>query len=176
MKTLEQIKECKRLVIDKVGVDGGVGHIHIGMWDGSVIWSNGGGWNHVSVHPFKSRITPSWDDMCRVKEIFWKDDEAVIQIHPPKEDYVDNLSNCLHLWRCTYKEMVLPPSVLVGVRKGQDINQFMKELVEAYAIAGTHLCNDCEKDYETCDAHQGDYKMDEKTGNVVICKKHTART
>jgi hypothetical protein len=173
MKTIEQIKANPRIAIGARGEDGFSGIISMPTWKGTFICSVGAGWEHVSVSPSKHRIVPSWDDMCRTKEIFWKDDEAVIQIHPPKEDYVDNLSNCLHLWRCTYKEMVLPPSVLVGVRKGQDMNQFMKELVEAYAIAGTHLCNDCQKDYETCDAHQGDYKMDEKTGNVVICRKHT---
>ena len=54
-----------------------------------------------------------------IKDIFFKDDEAVIEIHPPNNKYVNNMPNCLHLWRCTYKEMVLPPSCLVGVREGQ---------------------------------------------------------
>lgn len=71
MKSLEEIKECKRLIIDQLGIDGGKGHIHIGQWDGSVIWSTGGGWDHVSVRPYKRRVMPSWDDMCVLKSAFF---------------------------------------------------------------------------------------------------------
>ena len=74
--------------------------------------------------------------MCQIKEMIWKDDEAVIQIHPPKEQYVNNVPNCLHLWRCTYKDMVLPPSVLVGVREGMTQADFNREIREAYEMAG----------------------------------------
>ena len=136
MKFLDEIKESKRVVIDAVGNDGGRGIISISGWTGSVIWSNGAGWEHVSVSPRPKRITPSWDDMCKVKDIFFRDNEAVIQIHPPKADYVNNMPNCLHLWRCTYKDMVLPPSILVGVRQGQTMAEINKELKEAYEMAG----------------------------------------
>lgn len=74
--------------------------------------------------------------MTKIKDWFWNDDEAVIQIHPQKDQYVNNVNNCLHLWRCTYKEMVLPPSCLVGIRKGQTQAELMKEIKEAYEIAG----------------------------------------
>ena len=73
--------------------------------------------------------------MCLIKDIFFKEDEAVVQIHPPKAEYVNNVENCLHLWRCTYKEMVLPPSVLVGIRKGQTYEELEAEIEEAYRIA-----------------------------------------
>jgi hypothetical protein len=106
------------------------------LWQGSVIGSTGAGWEHISVVPFNKRITPSWDDMTKIKDWFWNDDEAVIQIHPPKDQYVNNVNNCLHLWRCTYKEMVLPQSCLVGIRKGQTQAELMKEIKEAYEIAG----------------------------------------
>lgn len=79
---------------------------------------------------------PTWDDMCMIKDIFFEDDESVIQIHPAKDQYVNNVSNCLHLWRCTYKEMVLPPSCLVGIRKGQSKESLLSEIKEAYAMAG----------------------------------------
>lgn len=116
--------------------DGGSGMIHVGIWDGTVVWSYGAGWEHVSVAPSAKRITPSWDDMCKIKDIFWPEDEAVIQIHPPKENYVNNLSNCLHLWRCTYKDMILPPSILVGVRSGMTLEQIDNEIAAAYELAG----------------------------------------
>ena len=136
MKNTDEIISNPRLIVGIIGNDGGNGLVSMPLWKGSVIWSNGAGWEHVSVSPESKRITPSWDDMCRIKDMFFYEDEAVIQIHPPKAEYVNNMPNCLHLWRCTYKDMVLPPSVLVGVRKGQTQAEFIEELEEAYKIAG----------------------------------------
>ncbi len=136
MKTLDEIKETKRVIICQLSMDGGSGIISLPRWKGTVIWSYGAGWEHVSVSPESKRVIPSWDDMCKVKELFFYDDEAVIQIHPPKEEYVNNMPNCLHLWRCYYKEMVLPPSCLVGIRKGQTRQELINEVKEAYRIAG----------------------------------------
>jgi len=45
------------------------------------------------------------------------------------------MPNCLHLWRCTYKDMVLPPSILVGIKKGQTQKEIAEEIVKAYEIA-----------------------------------------
>lgn len=135
MKPLSEIKANQRLIIDAAGPEGFCGTISLPLWRGSIICSTGAGWEHASVAPFEHRITPSWDDMCRIKDMIWREDEAVIQIHPAKADYVNMMRNCLHLWRCTYKEMVLPPSVLVGVRKGQTPNEVMEEVAEAYRIA-----------------------------------------
>lgn len=136
MKSIVEIEANSRISIEQKGMDGFCGVISMPGWMGSVICSNGAGWEHVSVSPFKARVIPTWDDMCKIKEMFWADDEAVIQIHPPKDQYVNNKSNCLHLWRCTYKEMVLPPSVLAGIRKGQSEIEVLKEIKEAYAMAG----------------------------------------
>ena len=135
MKTIEQIAENFRISIDRRSDDGFNGVISFPSWQGSFVCSTGAGWEHVSVAPFHRRIVPSWDDMCTVKDIFWYKDEAVIQIHPPEAEYVNNIPNCLHLWRCTYREMVLPPSVLVGIRKGQTADQIKAELAEAFRIA-----------------------------------------
>ena len=136
MRNIEDILKHPNLQFAKENIDGGVAEIHVGGWQGSVIWSNGAGWEHISVHPFARRITPSWDDMCKVKEIFFKDDEAVIQVHPTKAEYVNNLENCLHLWRCTYKDMVLPPAILVGIRSGITIDEMREEIRRAYELAG----------------------------------------
>jgi len=59
--------------------------------------SNGGGWDHVSVS-FKTWC-PTWEEMCQVKRWCFRDDEAVMQLHPPKSDYRDAHPFCLHLWR-----------------------------------------------------------------------------
>ena len=136
MRSLDEIKANKQITIKLTGVDGGQGVIALPTWKGSVIWSKGCGWEHVSVSPHNKRVIPTWDDMCKVKEWFFNDDESVIQIHPPKDMYVNNMPNCLHLWKCTYKEMVLPPSCLVGIRKGQTMAELNEEVKEAYKIAG----------------------------------------
>ena len=106
------------------------------LWEGTIIVSSGCGWEHVSVSPKKLRITPSWSDMCIIKDIFWREDEAVIQVHPPKEEYINNQPNCLHLWKCTYKDMILPPAILVGIKKGMTRAEYNKAVKEAYGLAG----------------------------------------
>ena len=74
--------------------------------------------------------------MSAAKDIFWNENEAVIQIHPPKSQYVNNVGNCLHLWRCYYRDMVLPPSCFVGYRPGQTRAELMEEVKAAYELAG----------------------------------------
>ena len=80
--------------------------------------SDGLGWEHVSVsvigHP---SVTPTWAEMCYIKELFWPDEECVVQYHPPKTDYRNLHEGCLHLWRPTFLRiprpdpgMVAPPS------------------------------------------------------------------
>src|SRR4051812_8947774 len=53
----------------------------------AVIASSGEGWEHVSVS-VKHRC-PTWEEMHYVKQLFWGDEEGVMQLHPPKKDYVD---------------------------------------------------------------------------------------
>ena len=133
MRDNERIKTNERINVRMTGIDGGCGIIHVGGWEGSVIWSYDGGWDHVSVSPFKHRITPSWDDMCKIKEIFFNDDETVIQIHPAKTEYVNNMENCLHLWR--YQgEMPLPPSWMVGVKDGDGVSETCKKALKVLGI------------------------------------------
>lgn len=136
MKTFDEIMASGRIIVIQKGMDGFDGRIIFHMWEGTIRCSKGAGWEHVSVTPRKKNYTPSWDDMCRVKDVFWNDEEAVIQIHPPKSEYVNNVENCLHLWRCYYKDMVLPPSVLVGWKEGQTKEELKAEERKAYEMAG----------------------------------------
>ncbi len=73
------------------------------------------GWEHVSVSVGKRR-PPNWREMCFVKDLFWDDEETVVQFHPPKSEYVNNHLTCLHLWRDTRDGHRLPPSHFVGVK------------------------------------------------------------
>ena len=72
------------------------------------------GWEHLSVS-HKNKI-PSWECMNEMKEMFFKDDEECFQIHPKKDNYVNNNEYTLHIWRPEEGMKQIPPSVLVGFR------------------------------------------------------------
>jgi hypothetical protein len=55
---------------------------------------------------------------------------VVVQYHPAKSEYVNNMPNCLHLWRPVNEAMPTPPSIMVGVRDGQSMESVMKEIAE----------------------------------------------
>ncbi len=78
----------------------------------NVIASNEGGWEHVSVTKTVKghAVTPSWEDMCAVKDEFWEQEDEVFQIHPKRSEYVNLHTNCLHLWRNTNEHLPTPNS------------------------------------------------------------------
>ena len=134
MKNIEEIKSNTNFLIRNSSNDGGIGELYVvGKPYASVIWSNGGGWEHVSMCPYKRSHTPTWDEMCKLKDMFFHDDEVVVQYHPAKSEYVNNMPNCLHLWRPMIEKMPTPPSIMVGVNQGQsaeDVRKSIKELLE----------------------------------------------
>lgn len=71
-------------------------------------------WEHVSVSIPKVPRCPTWDEMSWVKSLFWGDDEAVVQFHPPKAEHVNFHPYCLHLWKPWDGVLALPPSIAVG--------------------------------------------------------------
>jgi hypothetical protein len=83
-----------------------------------IIASDGEGWEHVSVHVISQGIqrTPTWAEMCKIKDLFWDEEETVIQYHPPKSDYVNNHKHCLHLWKPIGIDIPVPNPDLVGIR------------------------------------------------------------
>ena len=36
--------------------------------------------------------------MQELKEIIWQDEEECYRVHPKKSEYVNMVSNCLHIW------------------------------------------------------------------------------
>ena len=75
-------------------------------------------WEHVSVST-KTRC-PTWKEMCWIKELFFDEEEVVIQYHPRKSDYVNLHPFCLHMWRPTTVELPLPPPIAVGPRTDEE--------------------------------------------------------
>jgi hypothetical protein len=69
------------------------------------------GWEHVSV---SSIGIPTWSEMCYVKDLFWRGDEVVMQLHPAESEYVNCHPYCLHLWRPLNAIIPTPPPHFVG--------------------------------------------------------------
>ena len=81
----------------------------------NVVVSDGGGWEHVSVSPTnrKRPTCPTWEEMCEIKQMFFEDEETVVEYHPKKSDYVNLCNNCLHLWRPLNEKLPTPPRLYV---------------------------------------------------------------
>ena len=86
-------------------------YLNIGKAHLQIIASDGCGWEHVSVS--LADRCPTWEEMCKIKDIFWDETDTVIQYHPPKSRYVNIHPYCLHLWRTTDQQIPVPPMPLV---------------------------------------------------------------
>jgi hypothetical protein len=77
------------------------------------IISGGAGddWEHVSVSCVDR--CPTWEEMCRVKALFWTDEETVLQFHPLREKYVNCHRFVLHLWKQRGVNALLPRRELI---------------------------------------------------------------
>jgi hypothetical protein len=79
------------------------------------VCSDGEGWEHVSVSLVDyPHVCPRWEVMSAVKDLFWLPEETVIQIHPPKSQYVNVHPGCLHLWRPIGVTLPSPPTWMIG--------------------------------------------------------------
>lgn len=77
----------------------------------SIMVGVGEGWDHVSVST--ELRCPSWEEMEQVKRLFFKDDEAAMQLHVPPTDHISVHPHCLHLWR-PHAGLTLPPKWMVA--------------------------------------------------------------
>lgn len=89
-------------------------------WALFAIASDEGGWEHVSVRAIqraaKRDRLPSWGEMAYVKDLFWGLEDAVMQLHPRRSQYVNCHPCVLHLWRPTDQPLPEPPAWMVGPR------------------------------------------------------------
>ena len=120
MKSLEDIKQNRYIEIKREGRDGIGGVIYDKKTRVKLnfIMSWGAGWEHCSVSiTDRYKRTPSWEQMCFIKDSFWNEDECCIEYHPAKKDYVNNHNYCLHIWKPIDQEIPTPPSLMVGLKK-----------------------------------------------------------
>lgn len=118
MRSMEEVKKSNRLAIMREGEDGFAAWW---IWPGvpqrkiTISASWGDGWDHVSVaHPNR---TPTWEEMCQIKDVFFDVEECVVQYHSPMSEYVNDHPNCLHMWKKQGQDFELPPSIMVGYMK-----------------------------------------------------------
>ncbi|KKM24770.1 hypothetical protein LCGC14_1601750 [marine sediment metagenome] len=113
-KILKVLKKTGSRVIGSGG-DGLSCVVSRGKYFLCIIASWGEDWDHVSIHANMDGkdFTPFWEDMCSIKDLFFKDSETVLQYHPPKSKYINNHQHTLHLWRPQKQEVGLPPSDMV---------------------------------------------------------------
>ena len=106
---------CRVVISVKAGTNNGFFIIKSIKLKGPLkaICSDGEGWEHVSVS--LEHRCPTWEEMCFIKDLFWGDEDCVIQYHPPKSEYVNNHSYCLHLWKPVGSFVATPPKILVGI-------------------------------------------------------------
>lgn len=116
---LEKYREKRGPLASKKGDEFGAFQIPYQSFTLMVLATNGEDvkpqWEHVSVS-LRNR-TPNWNEMCFIKDLFWGEDEAVVQYHPPKKAYINNHPHCLHMWKPVGKEIPLPPDILVGLKE-----------------------------------------------------------
>lgn len=98
MRSIEEIKNNKNIEIKIIMGNEFIGSVVLDGVECSLIFTIDGNREHVSVAPYNDETTPTWEMMCQLKDIIFKDEELVYQIHPPKSEYVNLKNNCLHMW------------------------------------------------------------------------------
>lgn len=82
-----------------------------------VIATDGAGWDHISVCLLDSNFnfrerTLTWDEMCEIKDIFFKNNETTVEFHPREEDYIDEHPWVLHMWKSTAEAFPIPKKLI----------------------------------------------------------------
>ena len=132
MYSNEHLAMDARIVKLHVAEDGGIGMVFLDPTKNkcvTVVWSNGGGWDHVSAS-YSSRC-PTWEEMCILKDIFFPPDEVAVQYHPAAADYVNIHPFVLHIWRPQNETIPCPPTWMIGPRREQSVADVILEAKHA---------------------------------------------
>lgn len=83
-----------------------------------ILASTAMGWEHVSVSIKKASQTirdrcPTWEEMKKIKEMFFLRDEWAIEYHPAVERNISISNYCLHIWRPQKIDLPIPPESMV---------------------------------------------------------------
>ena len=93
-------------------------HFRINNYEFRCLMSNGAGWEHCSITVARigkpADRTPTWAEMCWLKDLFWDKADCVMQLHPPESEHISTHNFCLHLWRPINEKIPTPTSIMVG--------------------------------------------------------------
>lgn len=83
-----------------------------------ILASTAMGWEHVSVSIKKASRSvkdrcPTWEEMKKIKEMFFLPSEWVVEYHPAIEKNISISNYCLHLWRPKEIDLPIPPESMV---------------------------------------------------------------
>lgn len=92
------------------------------------IVSDDKGWDHVSAQAIDMGVSriPTWNEMQYLKELFFEDEETVIQYHVAKSKHLNLHPSVLHLWRPEEAEIVMPPSQMVAPRDAEELQRLLE--------------------------------------------------
>ena len=119
MKPFHEIVFDRRVHLDERG-DEGIAFIMRSPWGGKgeilrVIASNGFGWDHVSVSLAKR--CPTWPEMSVVRDLCFKPEECIMELHVPRAEHINHHPYALHMWRPHDVEIPRPPGWMVGPKE-----------------------------------------------------------
>lgn len=156
MKDITEIKQTSGIVIKKEKTNGLGGSYFIFEYRNGTaklkqqlnfIFSWACGFEHLSVST--PTRTPTWDEMCIMKDIFWKDDEVCMQLHPAKKNYVNNMKYCLHIWRPIKQEIPTPPNLMVGIRNNaEDLVEDIKDFFDKAQKNGAKIDEETKAEFK----------------------------
>lgn len=76
---------------------------------------------------------PTWEEMCFVQSLFWREDECVMQLHVPQNEWVSHHPYTLHLWKPIGQMIPRPPAVMVGLKGVEITGEGLKAMDEKIA-------------------------------------------
>lgn len=101
-----------------------------GKFNAYIIASTGQKWEHLSIHIAarkNQQKTPTWNQMCLIKDLFWGKDDLVVQFHAPASMWKNHHPAVLHLWRPIDEAVPFPPSMLLGYKEpGSEVHPDFK--------------------------------------------------
>lgn len=92
-----------------------------------------GMWEHISVTPKNQKRCPTWDEMCAIKQMFFRPEEECVEFHPKESEYVNRNEYCLHIWRPSDGNL-------------RDPTKAAKDPARTYLV--TEVCPNCDSEVE----------------------------
>lgn len=80
-----------------------------------IVMSDGGDWEHVSVHAVveSENRCPTWDEMDYIRRLVFRPSEWVMQLHAPSTQNINVHQHVLHMWRPSKADIPIPPRWMV---------------------------------------------------------------